>query len=48
MAYNRIYLLVGALATAVIVLSIWLYREHQQAPGIDIKVGKGGITVETR
>jgi len=45
---SRIYLITGVLALAVIVLGVWIYQERQRTPGIDITIGKGGISVESR
>jgi hypothetical protein len=44
---NALYLVVGALVTATIVIGYQLYQE-QQKTGIDISVGKAGISIETK
>lgn len=43
---NMLYLIVGALLVAVVVIGWRLYEEENKA-GIDIEVGKGGVSVET-
>ncbi len=45
---SRISFVAGVLAMAVIGLSIWLYQERQRPSGIDITIGKGGVSVESR
>jgi hypothetical protein len=45
---NVLYLVIGALAVATVVFGYQLYQERQKTTGIDINVGKGGISVETK
>jgi hypothetical protein len=44
---NALYLVVGALVVATMVIGYQLYQEQQTA-GIDISVGKTGISIETK
>ena len=44
---NALYLVVGALVVATMVIGYQLYQE-QQRTGIDINVGKAGISIETK
>ena len=44
---NVVLLLIGGLAVATAVLGYLYYQERQKA-GIDISIGKGGISIETR
>ncbi len=48
MSCNGLYLLLGALVVAIVVIGYLLYQERQKTSGIDINVGKGGISVETK
>lgn len=48
MERNRLSLLVGALAIVAIVLGYFLYQERHKTAGIDINVGRGGISIETK
>jgi hypothetical protein len=48
MSRNGLYLLLGALVVAIVVIGYLLYQERQKTSGIDINVGKGGISVETK
>ncbi len=48
MGRNGLYLLLGALVVAIVVIGYLLYQERQKTSGIDINVGKGGISVETK
>ena len=45
---NVVYLIIGALVIATLVLSYQLYEERQNTTGIEINVGKGGISVEKK
>lgn len=48
MERNRLYLVVGALAVVALVLGYFLYQERHKTGGIDINVGRGGISIETK
>lgn len=48
MERNRLYLVIGAFAIAIVVLGVWLYQERQKTTGIDINVGRGGISIQTK
>ena len=43
---NTVYLVIGALAVAILVLSYELYREREK--GIDISVGEHGISIDEK
>ena len=45
---NILYLVIGALAVAVAVFGYQLYQERQKTTGIEINVGKSGITIEKK
>lgn len=45
---NTLYLVVGVLAVAAVVLGYQLYQERQKTTGIEINVGKSGITIEKK
>ena len=45
---NILYLIVGALAVAAAVFGYQLYQERQKTTGIEINVGKGGISIEKK
>jgi RsiW-degrading membrane proteinase PrsW (M82 family) len=42
------YLIIGALAVAIVVLSYQFYQDRQKTTGIEIDVGKSGITIEKK
>lgn len=50
MALNRnvLYLVIGVLAVAAAVFGYQLYQERQKTTGIEINVGKSGITIEKK
>lgn len=45
---NTLYLVVGALAVAAVVLGYLFYQERQKTAGIEINVGKSGISIEEK
>lgn len=45
---NVLYLVIGALSAAAVVLGYQLYQEQQKTSGIEINVGKSGISVEKK
>jgi RsiW-degrading membrane proteinase PrsW (M82 family) len=45
---NILYLVVGALAVAVVVLGYQLYQERKKPEGVNINLGPGGISIEKK
>jgi predicted negative regulator of RcsB-dependent stress response len=45
---NILYLIIGALAVATAVIGYQLYQERQKTSGIEINVGKSGISIEKK
>lgn len=45
---NVIYLILGALIVAVVVLGYQLYQERRQPEGVQIKIGPGGVSIEKK
>lgn len=45
---NVLYLVVGALAVAAGVFGYMFYQERQKTAGIEINVGKSGISIEKK
>ena len=45
---NVLYLVIGALAVVTAVLGYQLYQERQKTHGLEINVGKGGISIEKK
>ena len=45
---NALYLIIGALAVVVVVVSYQFYQARQNTTGVDISVGKSGISIETK
>ena len=43
---NSLYLIVGALAVAVIALGIYVIQEESKPDGVEIRLDKNGISVE--
>ena len=45
---NLLYLVIGALAVVTVVIGYQLYQERQKTTGIEINVGKTGISIEKK
>lgn len=45
---NLLYIAVAALVVIAAVVSYQLYQERQKTTGIEISVGKGGISIEKK
>ena len=45
---NGLYLIIGILVVAVGVVGYLYYQDHQPTTGVDISVGNGGISIETK
>lgn len=48
MSRNVLYLVIGALVIVVAVVGYQLYQDRQKTTGIQINVGKGGISIEKK
>lgn len=46
MQQNRLYLIIGALVVAVIVLGAYVLREQNKPQGVEIKLNENGISVQ--
>jgi hypothetical protein len=45
---NTLYLVIGVLAVAVVVVTYQLYQERQKTTGIGISVGERSISIEKK
>ncbi len=45
---NVLYLIIGALVVATAVFGYQLYQERQKTSGVEISVGKSGISIEKK
>jgi predicted negative regulator of RcsB-dependent stress response len=45
---NILYLIIGALVVVVAVIGYQLYQDRQKTTGIQINVGKSGISIEKK
>jgi hypothetical protein len=45
---NTLMLISSALVVAIIVLSYLLYEARRQPTGVQINIGPGGVTIETK
>jgi len=48
MTRNRLYLIISALAVAIVVLGYLFYQERQKTTGIEINVDESGISIEQK
>jgi RsiW-degrading membrane proteinase PrsW (M82 family) len=46
MKQNQLYLIIGALLVAVIVLGIYIYREESKPAGVELKIDESGISIQ--
>jgi uncharacterized membrane protein YuzA (DUF378 family) len=45
---NILYLVIGVLAIVTVAIGYQLYQERQKTTGIEIDVGKNGISIEKK
>lgn len=45
---NALYFTIGVLVIALVVVGYLFYQERQKTSGIDINIGDGGISIETK
>ena len=45
---NTLYLVIGALVAVIAIVGYQLYQERQKTTGIEINVGKSGISIEKK
>ncbi len=46
MQQNRLYLIIGALIVAVIVLGAYVWRQETKPKGVEIQLNEKGISVQ--
>lgn len=46
MKQNTLYLVIGALVVAVIVLGVYVYREESKPKGVELKIDDKGISIQ--
>lgn len=46
MRQNTLYLIIGALAVAVIALGIYIYREELKPSGVELRIDDSGVSIE--
>lgn len=48
MSRNTLYIIIGVLVLATAVFGFQLYQERQKTTGIEISVGKSGVSIEKK
>ncbi len=43
---NGLYLVIGALVVAVVVLGAYLYRQETKPAGVELKIDDNGISIQ--
>lgn len=43
---NGLYLVIGALVAVVVGLGIYLYREETKPEGVEMTIGRDGLTIQ--
>lgn len=46
MNQNRLYLLLGALIVAVIVMGFYIWREESKPDGVELRIDQNGVSVQ--
>lgn len=46
MRQNHLYLIIGALAVAVIALGIYVLNEESEPSGVELRIDESGVSVE--
>lgn len=46
MKQNHLYLLIGALVVAVIVLGVYVFREETKPSGVELRIDETGVSVQ--
>lgn len=46
MKQNTLYLIIGALAVAVIALGVYIFREETKPKGVELRIDETGISVQ--
>ena len=46
MRQNQLYLIIGALVVAVIVLGVYVLREESKPSGVELRIDETGVSVE--
>lgn len=46
MNQNRVYLLLGALIVAVIVMGFYIWREESKPDGVELRIDQNGVSVQ--
>ncbi|MEO3472810.1 hypothetical protein AAFN86_13150 [Roseomonas sp. CAU 1739] len=47
MSSNALYFMVGALLVGLIGAGVWMYQDSHR-PGVEISVGRNGVSIEGR
>lgn len=45
---NGLYLIIGALVVAVVGFGIYVYREETKPSGVELSIGKDGVSIEQK
>jgi predicted negative regulator of RcsB-dependent stress response len=48
MSRNILYLIIGALAAAAVILGYQFYQSRQKTTGVEINIGERGISIEKK
>lgn len=46
MRQNQLYLIIGALVVAVIVLGVYVLREESKPSGVEMRIDDTGVSIE--
>ena len=46
MNQNRLYMLLGALVVAVVVMGFYIWREESKPDGVELRIDQNGVSVQ--
>lgn len=48
MKQNTLYLVIGALAAALVALGLYVYREQSKPSGVELRIDESGISIQEK
>lgn len=45
---NMLLIVIGVLGIGIGALGFWVYQDRHRTPGVDISIGRGGVSIQER
>jgi len=45
---NRLYLIIGALAVIAVGMAVYIYQQETEPKGVELNIGRDGITIQEK